>query len=190
MTISPDHPNLIAIDDTDTTRRLVEPHLTFVNVGFGYSLKILLKAGFETDGASVPEKIFSEEEYRADMLETVRAEYENITTRWDIENLIKQIIGTRWDMPRLLAALPHDCLYGRKWMWRWACDRIYRMILGDNSYDRRRIEIEYAAIRLAGWRNWNSVTKEEQKKVEALTEVEFIRTKNIEKEIERLKKSL
>ena len=189
MTISPQPPNLVPVDEKDTTRRLVEPHLTFVKVGFGYSLMILIKPGFETDGASVPEKIFSDEEYKADMIETVEVEYEDVATRWDLENLIKYLIGNRWDMPRLLAAIAHDCLYGRKWMWRWVCDRIYRMILGDNNYDRRRIEIEYAAIRLAGWRNWNSVTNEEQKKVEAHSEVEFIRTKNIEKEIEKLKGS-
>ena len=65
-------------------------------------------------------------------------------------------------MPRLLAAVPHDALYSRKWKCRFLCDRVYKRILKSTEYEGIRREIEYDVIRLLGWRSWNAVSKEEK----------------------------
>lgn len=160
------------------TMVLKENHLTFVKMYLGYSLKVLIRAGFTTDGASVPSDLTSGE-YKTELDKIVSHEYPDVGTRWDMENLIAFLVGTPWDMPRLLAAVVHDALYGMKWMWRWVCDQIYRKILSQNDYNAKRTAIEYECIRLAGWRNWNAVTKEETEKTRALVDVELVRTKRI-----------
>ena len=182
MTISPQPPRL---KPTGTPyRELVENHLTFVKVGFGYYLEVLIKAGYVTDGASVPRKIFPDGQYSEEIKETIQKNYPKISTRWDLENFINYLIGTPWDMPRLLAAIVHDVLYGRKWGIRWLCDRIYKWILIQNGYESKRAEIEYLCIRLVGWNNWNSITKEEEDYTKKLSVVKFIRKSKIAKEIE------
>ena len=160
------------------TMVLRENHLTFVKMYLGYSLKVLIRAGFTTDGASVPSSLTSGE-YKTELDKIVSHEYPDVGTRWDLENLIAYLVGTPWDMPRLLAAIVHDALYSIKWMWRWACDQIYRKVLAENGYDIKRIAIEYECIRLAGWRNWNAISKKEVEKSKALIDAEFVRTKNI-----------
>lgn len=179
MTISPQPPNLVPIEGKEKFKRLAEDHLTYVKVGFGYSLKVLIKAGFETDGASIPDNLLEDKEYGEKIKSYIACKYPRINTRWDFENLVKYLVGTPWDLPRLLAAIVHDALYGRKWKFRWLCDRVYKWILEENNYDPIRIDIEYTGIRLLGWRNWKEVSDWEIVTVKRLTEVEFVRTKMI-----------
>lgn len=74
---------------------------------------------------------------------------------------IQGAAGSPWDMPRLLAAVVHDALYQLHWKWRWLCDRVYRAIEIKAGAPRETADFEYAAIRAAGWRNWDAVTKED-----------------------------
>ena len=185
MTIAPQQPILTPIAGKGNLRTLVEDHLTFVKVGFGYSLEVLIKAGYETDGATIPDNLLQDEKYGKKIEEYIRTKYPSIKTKYeyDLENLVKYLIGTPWDMPRLLAAIVHDVLYGRKWKIRWLCDKVYRLILLENNYDVIRAEIEYGGIRLIGWKNWESVSDSERKQTKRLSEVKIIKTKNKEKEI-------
>lgn len=186
MTISPEMPNLTD-GAIETTRILAEPHLTFVEIGFGYSLMVLIDKGFETDGASVPRHLLNDDNYGNYLQKLILRKYPNITTRWDLENMWDHIVGDPWDMPRLLAAIVHDALYGAKWKLRWLCDIIYRKILMQNSYNIVREEIEYSAIRLVGWRNWNAVSDLERDTTRRLVKIEFLRTKKIPERIKELR---
>lgn len=180
MTISPAQPNLCDSEHPGM-KVLVEPHLTFVRVGFGYSLMVYIGKGFETDGASVPEGLLDDPDYGEEAKAYLFDMYPGITTRWDMEKLYSNIVGTPWDMPRLLAAIVHDALYSCKWKWRWFCDLIYRRILVANNYDFMRAEIEYSAIRAVGWRNWNAVTDLERDRARRIVQIEFVRNKKISK---------
>lgn len=68
------------------------------------------------------------------------------------------LVGSPWAMPRLLAAIVHDALYGAHFAWRWFCDRIYLAIRLQTGGDRRLALLEYAAIRLGGKSAWAEKT--------------------------------
>ncbi len=185
MTIAPQEPVLrqIAVD----LKVLEEEHVTFVPMWLGYSLMISLKPGIVTDGASIPEWIAADEEQRRKVEKLVLKRFHNVETRSDFNSLVNRLIGTPWDMPRLLAAVVHDSLYGMKWMFRWLCDRVYRNILIDNSYELARAEVEYLAIRMFGWKNWKNISQTEQENTKRLASVAWVRTKNVKGMIEKLK---
>lgn len=186
MTISPEPPKLEDIPDEPGYKVLAEPHLTFVEIALGYSLMVHIDKGFVTDGASVPNNLLDDPECGPHIKRIIKAAYPNITTRYDFESLFHYLVGKPFDMPRLLAAIVHDALYGCKWKWRWICDKIYRWILLQNHYSYVRADIEYSAIRLAGWRNWNAVTDLERDRTRELVRIEFVRTKKIEKLINKM----
>ena len=181
MTISPQPPLLIPVEGKDGIKEFKEDHLTFIKVGFGYSLKVFIKAGYRTDGASIPTWLQDDE-----IRKFIKTKYPKIQTRSDLEDLIKFLVGTPWDMPRLLASVVHDVLYGRKWKFRWLCDKVYRWTLEQVCYDKVRTEIEYAGVRLVGWRNWDMVTDWEKTQTKRLSDVRFIRTRDIDSEIAML----
>lgn len=188
MTISPQAPHLVQLSEKSRYRRLTEDHLTFVKVGFGYSLQILIREGYETDGASIPENLLQDKEYGSVIEAYIRGKYPKIKTRYDFENLVKILIGEPWDMPRLLAAIVHDALYGRKWKFRWLCDRVYKWILQENNYHPIRIDIEYAGIRMLGWRNWDKISNQEKISTRILTDIKLVKTKKLQKIIDQLTK--
>lgn len=133
MTQFPNAPVFVASDGQSATRTLAEDHVTEVSLFFGlYRVRVTLKAGFATDGASVPESL-------------------------------QPAAGGPWDMPRLLAAAVHDGLYQRHWKCRWLCDRVYLAILKKAGYSATLADLEYTAVRAAGGKNWNAVTKEERR---------------------------
>ena len=169
--------------------QLAEDHLTFVKVGFGYSLEVLVRKGYITDGASIPDDILDDLEYGEKIREFIRQKFPHVSDGVDFGNLVARLIGTPWDMPRLLAAIVHDVLYGRKWMIRLLCDMVYRWILEENGYSRVRTDIEYAGIRLMGWRNWNGIYKPEKQYTKNHSVVKFIRASKIPKVIEELRES-
>lgn len=171
------------------TKELVEDHLTFVKVGFGYSLEVLVRKGYITDGASIPDNILEDAEYGEKLKSFIRGKFPHVTDALDFQRLVERLIGTPWDMPRLLAAIVHDVLYGRKWAIRLLCDKVYRWILEENGYSGIRADIEYMGIRLVGWRNWNEVYKPEKEFTKIHSEVKFIKTRKIPKEIERLREA-
>ena len=72
-----------------------------------------------------------------------------------IPPIFQGIVGSPWAMPRLLAALVHDALYGAHFAWRWFCDRIYLAIRLQTGGDRRLALLEYSAIRLGGRSAWS-----------------------------------
>ena len=146
LTVAPHKPNLDPIDGKPRFKILKEDHLTTVKLPFAFTLSIMVRKGYSTDGASVPEGVSEE------------------------------ICGTPWDMPRLLAAIVHDALYSIKWKCRWLCDQIYRLILVQNGYGNAKASIEYSAIRIGGLKRWKSVTKEEKRWARNLVEVKLIPT--------------
>lgn len=180
MTVFPQPPKLEPVANTGggEIRRLTEDHATYIYLPFGRSLEIIVKAGYETDGASVPslESILSDLKMSKDFAKLLNKHF---SCEIDINTIFKWLVGNPWDMPRLLAAVVHDGLYGRKWKCRWLCDLVYRLILMQTSYDAFRREIEYDAIRLFGWRNWNAVTKEERLKTKSLVSIRIVKTKQI-----------
>lgn len=183
MTVSPQTPVLRDTEE-EGTKELAENHLTFVKVGLGYSLMILLKAGYRTDGASIPGNLLDDEKYG----DVVRKLLEIRFPDKDPREAFQWLAGTPWDMPRLLAALPHDALYGRKWKCRWLCDRIYKWILEENNYEKVRTTIEYDGIRLIGWRNWDAVSDWERVLTKRQSAVKWVKTKKVPLEIEKLSK--
>jgi hypothetical protein len=186
MTISPEEPKL-QDSQKEGWKILVEPHLTFVNVGFGYSLMVLIGEGFETDGASVPKKLLYDNLYGKCVQGYLHKKYPKIGTRWDMENLWESLIGKPWDMPRLLAAIVHDALYAFQWKCRWLCDMIYRRILLQNNYERVRADIEYMCISLVGWKHWKNVSDLKRDKTRKIVKIEFVRTKKIPQIVAKLK---
>ena len=76
-----------------------------------------------------------------------------------IPAIFQYLVGSPWDMPRLLAAIVHDALYGAHWACRWLCDRIYLLIRLAYANDKRLCYLEYAAIRLGGREAWRSKTE-------------------------------
>lgn len=76
-----------------------------------------------------------------------------------IPPIFQGIVGSPWAMPRLLAAIVHDALYGAHWAFRWLCDRIYLLIrLQNHPADKRLCYLEYVAIRLGGRDAWREKT--------------------------------
>lgn len=76
-----------------------------------------------------------------------------------IPPIFQGIVGSPWAMPRLLAAIVHDALYGAHWAFRWLCDRIYLLIrLQNHPADKRLCYLEYVAIRLGGREAWREKT--------------------------------
>ena len=187
MTIFPEHPYLIMSNPNDgiEMRRLAEDHLTIVKVIFGWSLMILVKAGYETDGATV--SLSKAIQIGNSGAEQVQKLIEHYYPGEDAKSVFDHLVGTPWDLPRLLAAIVHDALYSMKWMCRFLCDRVYKWILEETEYAGIRRDIEYDLIRLLGWRNWNAVSKEERKWAQNLVVIKWVRTKKVLKEIERLK---
>ena len=186
MTISPEEPKLKDSQE-EGWKILTEPHLTFVDLGFGYSLMVLIGEGFETDGASVPKKLLYDNLYGKYVQDYLHKKYPKIGTRWDMETLWEFLIGKPWDMPRLLAAIVHDALYAYQWKCRLFCDMIYRKILIQNEYDRIKADIEYMCISLVGWKHWKKVTDLKRDRTREIVKIELVRTKKIPKIVARLK---
>ena len=84
---------------------------------------------------------------------------------------LQGVAGSPWDMPRLLAAVVHDALYQLHWKWRWLCDRVYRALEIKAGVPREIVDFEYTAIRAAGWRNWDAVTREDMETAKAYVSV-------------------
>ena len=189
MTVSPQPPTL-QDGPGNCNKTLVEPHLTFVNLGWGFSLMVLLKPGFITDGASVPLDIERSNVIYDQVNAYVQKKYPKITTRYDLESLIEIIIGGPWDMPRLLAACVHDGLYDYQWMGRWLCDWVYKRILGQNGYPPIQTDIEYYVIRVFGKSHWEAISDLERDRARDAIEVKIIRSKNIHKVTAEIRRRL
>ena len=183
MTIAPTLPNLIDGPGTNN-KTLIEPHVTFVHLWFGYSLMVYIGKGYVTDGATVPQNIGE----CPKCYEYIKTQYPKISTRYDMESLIDILVGSPWDMPRLLGAIVHDALYDYQWMCRWVCDRIYKLVLLQFDYPVMRANVEHFCIRLCGNRNWEGVTDLDRDRTRQLVEVKIIKTKEIDSKIVELKK--
>ena len=187
MTIFPEHPHIEKAEPKNgkEMRRLVEDHVTFVKFYLGWSLMVIVKAGYITDGASVPFSIDFKDESEIDerIVKLVRKYFPGENCK----DVIRRLIGTPWDMPRLLAAVVHDALYSIKWCIRYLCDQVYKRILANTDYARLRRETEYDVIRLVGWRNWKTVSKEEIAWAKPLVLVAWVRDKKIDTIVEKLR---
>ena len=187
MTVFPEHPRLVKAPPQDgfEMRRLAEDHVTFVKFWLGWSLMVVVKAGYETDGATVSiSKAISIVGKTCDQIKSLIEKY---FPGEDVMAVYNRIVGTPWDMPRLLAAVVHDPLYSIKWCCRYICDNVYRRILAATKYEAVRREIEYDVIRLVGWQNWASVTEDEQEAARKFVVVKWVRTRKIPSIIENLK---
>ena len=169
MTFAPTPPKY-SVDDATGIATLLESHVTFVKFPLGYSLMVHLRPGLRFDGASVPKKDLEDSKIVKRICKFIAKHYPDK----DYKETLDYLIGTPFEMPRLLAAIVHDALYGMKWKWRWICDRVYRKILEEQKYDPIRLDIEYSGIRLLGWKNWDAVTKKEKKATKKLVEVKII----------------
>ena len=177
MTFAPTQPKY-TVDDSTGIATLIESHITFVKFPLGYSLMVHLKPGFKFDGASVPKEDLEDSRVVKRICKFIAKHYPDK----DYKETLNYLIGTPFEMPRLIAAIVHDALYGMKWKIRWLCDRVYRRILIDLGYDRVRLEIEYGGIRLLGGKNWDAVTKEEKKNTRKLSDVKILRVDEVWKE--------
>ena len=188
MTVFPEHPRLVKAPPQDgfEMRRLAEDHVTSVKFWLGWSVMVIVKAGYETDGATV--SLSRDLNIDGNVAEKILVIIEKYFPCEDLMSIYRRIVGTPWDLPRLLAAIVHDPLYSLKWYCRFLCDRIYKKILEATDYDAIRREIEYDLIRLVGWRNWDAVTKEEQKEAHKFVVVKWVRTRKIPSIIEKLKR--
>lgn len=181
MTVFPQPPNLVD-SQTEGFKKLVEPHLTFVKMGCGFSLAVLIREGLETDGATIPK----EELEKSDIIKKICKLIAKHYTGKDYKETLDYLIGTPFEKPRLLAAIVHDALYGMKWKWRWLCDRVYRAILSETDYDKVRRGIEYSGIRLLGKKNWDAVTDLERDRTRRIVDVKVVLTRNIGKITKRI----
>ena len=181
MTIFPQAPNLVD-SQTSGFKKLAEPHLTFVEVGFGYYLWILIGEGFETDGASVPTEWLHNSKFVDTACKLIAKKYQWMTS----SEMLDFLIGTPFEMPRLLAAIVHDALYSFHWKWRILCDWVYKKILEVINYDSTRKTVEHLGIRIMGGKNWDSVTKQEKINTRKMVTVKFVREKNLKLEIIKL----
>ena len=181
MTIFPQEPHLV-----DSTKEgfkvLVEPHLTFVELGFGYYLWVLIDKGFETDGASVPSEWLHNSKFIDTACKLIAKKYPGMSSK----EMLDYLIGTPFEMPRILAAIVHDALYSFHWNIRILCDWIYKKILEWLNYDSTRKTIEHLGIRLMGGKNWDSVTKKEKIKTRKMVTIKFVREKKLKSEIIKL----
>ena len=185
MTIFPQPPNL---EDSQTIgiKKLVEPHLTFVKMGCGFSLAILIREGLETDGATIPKEELEKSDVVNRLCKIIAKHYPDK----DYKETLDYLIGTPFEMPRLLASIVHDALYGSKWKFRWLCDRVYRAILSETDYDKVRLGIEYSGIRLVGKKNWEAVTDLERDRTRKIVSVKIVLSRNIKKIAEKIRKEL
>lgn len=171
MTFSPSPPKY-TVDEPTGIATLLDSHITFVRFPLGFSLMVHLKPGFRFDGASVPKEDLEDSKIVKRICKFIAKHYPDK----DYKEMLEYLIGTPFEMPRLLAAIVHDALYGMKWKFRWICDKVYRRILSAIGYDKVRLDIEYSGIRILGWKNWDSVNKEEIENTKQVTEVKVIRT--------------
>ena len=176
MTVFPETPRMEAAGTQDgrEMRRLTEDHVTVLNYCLGWSLVLVVKAGYETDGATVSLAVGSDKS-----VSQIKSRIRKYFPCEDENSIYNRIVGTPWDLPRLLAAVPHDALYSRKWKCRFLCDRVYKRILKSTEYEVIRREIEYDVIRLLGWRSWNAVSKEEKAMAKQLVTAKWVRTKSV-----------
>lgn len=170
------------IKDGREMRCLTEDHVTVLDYWFGWSLVIVVKAGYETDGATVSLALGNDK-----TVEQVKSLIKKHFPNEDENSIYTKIVGTPWDLPRLLAAVPHDALYSRKWRCRFFCDNVYRKVLKYTDYDVLRREIEYDFIRLLGWRSWNAVSKEEKATAKKLVSAKWVRTRKVPKILEQIR---
>jgi hypothetical protein len=189
MTVSPSIP-IFQDGPGNRNKTLITPHLTFVDIGWGFSLMVLLKPGFITDGASVPLDIGRSCVIYNQVNEYVQKEYPQISSRYDLESLIEIIIGEPWDMPRLLGACVHDALYSYQWKCRWLCDWIYKRILMQNDYPTIQASVEYYVIRAFGKSHWDAVSDLERDRAREDTEIKIIRTKHIPRVIAEIRERI
>lgn len=168
MTQFPQKPNFI-IDDATKIATLQEDHFTSVKLWFGMKLNVLIKAGFKFDGASVPIDKLNKSKAAKWACKIIAKHYPGK----DYKETLAYLIGEPYEMPRLLAAIVHDALYGLKWKCRWLCDNVYRRILCKAKYDEVRLVIEYSGIRLFGGDNWDAVTKKEKIETKKLVEAKL-----------------
>lgn len=185
MTVFPQKPNLSEPNEKGLAT-LLEPHLTFVPIFLGYSLMVHIRAGYRTDGATVPKEELENSDVVKKICKIIAKHYPGK----DYKETLDYLIGTPFELPRLLAAIVHDALYGMKWKWRWLCDRVYRAILSETDYDRIRLGIEYSGIRLIGKKSWDAVTDLERDRTRRIVSVKFVLTKNIWKVAERIEAEL
>lgn len=176
MTVFPETPRMEAAGTKDgrEMRRLTEDHVTVLNYCLGWSLVIVVKARYETDGATV--SLTGGSDNTIGQMKSIIRKY---FPDEDENSVYNRIVGTPWDLPRLLAAVPHDALYSRKWRCRLLCDRVYKKVLKSTKYDALRREIEYDVIRLLGWCSWNAVSKEEKAMAKQLVTAKWVRTKSV-----------
>lgn len=173
MTFFPQRPNLL-IDNETGIATLQESHLTIVKMWLGYSLMVYIKPGFKTDGASVPKEDLENNALTKEICKIIAKHYPGK----DYKETLDYLIGIPFEMPRLLAAIVHDALYGIKWKIRWICDRVYKKILSNIHYDDVRKDIEYTGIRLLGWKNWRKVSKKKQKEAKKFVVAKLIDEKD------------
>ena len=172
MTIFPQEPNLSCPNEEGTVT-LLEPHLTFVGLGLGYSLMVYIKEGYETDGATVPKEALESSKFVEYACKIIAKHYPGK----DYKETLAYLIGTPFEMPRLLASIVHDALYDCKWKWRWLCDWVYKKILKVCHYDAIRMEIEYSGIRLQGGKNWEAVSDLKRDRTRRIVQIRVVRNK-------------
>lgn len=185
MTVFPQTPNLVD-SQPEGFKKLVEPHLTFVKMGCGFSLAVLIREGLETDGATIPKEELEKSNIIKKICKIIAKHYPGK----DYKETLDYLMGTPFEMPRLLAAIVHDALYGMKWKWRWLCDMVYRSILSETDYDKLRLGIEYYGTRLLGKKSWDAVTDLERDRTRRIVDVRVVLTRNIRKIMQRLEKEL
>lgn len=181
MTVCPQSPNL-GESQREGYKTLLEPHLTFVPMGFGFCLSVLIKEGLETDGATIPKDELEKSDVIKKICKLIAKHYPGK----DYKETLSYLIGTPFEMPRLCAAIVHDALYGMKWKCRWICDMVYRAIQSSIGYDKVRKGIEYSGIRMFGGKSWEAVTKEEKEVTKKLVDVKIVLERNKEKIKDRL----
>ncbi|MBO6031858.1 MAG: DUF1353 domain-containing protein [Prevotella sp.] len=184
MTIFPQPPRLSEPDEEGFST-LLEPHLTFVPLFLRYSLMVYIEEGYKTDGASVPREELEDSKIAKEICKIIARYY----PEKNYKETLDYLIGTPFEMPRLLAAVVHDALYDCKWKFRWLSDQIYRRILSDLKYDPIRKNIEYSGIRLLGWKNWNSVTDLKRDRTKKIVAVKVVRNSRKKKLISELDKA-
>lgn len=153
MTLYPDEPKFTEVPEdhplvkegvfkASECRMLAEDYEAVVPMPLRIHLRIVVRKGYITNGASVP------------------------------AYLPERIFGDRWAMPRIIAALLHDALYSVKWKFRWLTDRVYLWCLKDLGYPCAAAHFEYDCIRIAGWKSWKGIPKSEKKWAKPLVSTE------------------
>lgn len=136
---------------------------------------ILIRKGFTTDGASVPEEALRDSKIAKEISKIIAKFYPDKNAK----QVLDYLIGTPFEMPRLLAAVPHDGLYGVHRYCRIVCDWIYKRILEDLKYDPISICVEHSGIRLFGWMNWAAIRKSERRQNRKLVFTAIVRDRKV-----------